>query len=122
MNPIIFHSTFRIRDGRLDAFKDAVARAVAFVEENGPQLLVQTTVDDEAMKAHSIQVYPDSAAIRMHWSMSDPYIRAVNETVTPERLDILGEPDDDVLGELQPFASHGVVPTVTQHLAGFSRM
>lgn len=120
--PLLLHNTMRIAEGRLDEFKAAVRRAVEFVEQHGPQLMVQVFIDDERMLAHSFQLYPNSAAILRHWSLSDPYIREVMEHCTVERLEMYGEPDDTVRRELQPVTTDGVVRrTVARHI-GFLRL
>ncbi|MGK8464618.1 hypothetical protein [Nocardia cyriacigeorgica] len=43
---ILFHNTMRITEGNLEEFAAAVKRAVAFVEEHGPQLVVQVFLDE----------------------------------------------------------------------------
>lgn len=43
--PILFHNTMRITEGHRAEFIAAVQRAVAFVEEHGPQLMVQVFLD-----------------------------------------------------------------------------
>src|SRR5690606_17228328 len=102
--PILFHNTMRIFDGHLDEFRTVNQRAVEFVEQNGPQLMVQNFVDEPTMLAHSFQLYPDSAAILTHWNLSDPYIRDVMLHCSVERLRIYGEPDDTVLRRLPAMA------------------
>ena len=77
MSTILFHNTMKITDGHLDQFRAAVRRAVEFVEEHGPQLMVQVFVDEQTMEAHSFQLYRDSASVLAHWAMSDPYIQDV---------------------------------------------
>ena len=119
--PIIMLTTMRIDEGKLEAFKDALSQAIEFVERNGPQLMVQTMVDEQAMRAQSLQVYPDSDAIRTHWELSDPWIRAVDRVMTPERIEVFGSPDGEVLDALRRFTSQGVALGVTPHHAGFSR-
>jgi hypothetical protein len=112
----------RIREGHLEGFRSAVEKAVAFVEEHGPQLAVQVFVDDERLVAHSFQLYPDSAAIVRHWSLSDPYIREVMEHCTVERLEMYGEPEEDVVGDaFRPDVAGDVPRTVVPRLIGFVR-
>ncbi|MFJ1732859.1 hypothetical protein [Streptomyces sp. NPDC088254] len=62
----------RITDGHLDGFRRAIAQAVAFAQEHGPQLMVAVFIDEERMLAHSFQLHRDSDAIRAHWRLSDP--------------------------------------------------
>lgn len=91
--PLLLRNTMRVTEGHLNEFKQAIDHAVEFVEQHGPQLMVQVFIDDEQLLAHSFQLYPDSAAILRHWSLSDPYIRDVMRHCTVERLEMYGEPD-----------------------------
>jgi len=120
--PLLLHNTMRITEGHLEGFRRAVEKAVAFVEEHGPQLAVQVFIDDERLVAHSFQLYPDSAAIVRHWSLSDPYIREVMDHCTVERLEMYGEPEEDVVGDaFRPDVAGDVPRTVVPRLIGFVR-
>jgi hypothetical protein len=44
---ILFRNMMRITEGHLHAFKRAIIEAVEFVEENGPQLMVQTFINEQ---------------------------------------------------------------------------
>lgn len=119
--PLLMRNTMRITAGHLDEFKRAVHRAVEFAEEHGPQLMVQVFIDDDQLLAHSFQLYPDSAAIVRHWSLSDPYIREVMQHCTVERLETYGEPDEAVTRAQPPVSTDGVTRiTVPRHI-GFLR-
>ena len=48
---ILFRNTMRITDGHLDGFRHAIAQAVAFAQEHGPQLMVEVFIDEERMLA-----------------------------------------------------------------------
>ncbi|UVS79596.1 hypothetical protein [Actinokineospora sp. UTMC 2448] len=89
---LLFHNTMRIREGRLDEFQAAVVKAVDFVREHGPQLMVEVFIDAEAMVAHSFQLYADDESVLRHWELSDPYIREVMEHCTVERFEVFGHP------------------------------
>ncbi|OLT46968.1 hypothetical protein BJF85_00460 [Saccharomonospora sp. CUA-673] len=119
--PILFRNTMRITDGHLEEFRDAVRRAVEFVEAHGPQLMVDVFVDEERMVAHSYQLYRDSDAIREHWQLSDPYIRGVMEHCAVESFEVHGDPDDDIRAGLRPMAEGGVPLTITGRTVGFAR-
>jgi hypothetical protein len=67
---VLFRNTMRITDGHLGGFRQAIAQAVAFAEEHGPQLMVDVFIDEERMLAHSFQLYRDSDAVRTHWRLS----------------------------------------------------
>ncbi|MFC6964469.1 hypothetical protein ACFQL7_24530 [Halocatena marina] len=113
-------STFDITEGKLEAFKASIEKSVTFTEENGPQLLVEVYIDEENMQAHSCQIQPDSESILAHWDMSEPYIDDVMEACTMKRLDIYGQPNDEVMAGLEELAEK-IPVTVTPHFTGFSR-
>jgi quinol monooxygenase YgiN len=119
---ILFRNTMRITDGHLDGFRQAIARAVDFTREHGPQLMVEVFVDEDRMLAYSFQLYHDSDAIRAHWKLSDPYIREVMEHCTVQRFEVFGEPDADILAALHTPDGASFPVTVSPRLAGFNRL
>ncbi|MGH4030965.1 hypothetical protein ACQB60_18735 [Actinomycetota bacterium Odt1-20B] len=119
---ILFRNTMRITDGHLDDFRDAIAQAVAFVEEHGPQLMVEVFIDEERMLAHSFQLYGDSDAIRTHWRLSDPYIREVMEHCTVQHFEVFGDPDDDIVAALRTPDGAPFPFGLTPRLTGFTRL
>ena len=119
--PLLMHNTMRITPGHLEEFKRAVRRAVEFVQQHGPQLTVQVFIDDSEMIAHSFQLYPDSAAVLRHWSLSDPYISDVMQHCTVESLQVYGEPDDTVAEGLSSMLADGVAHLTGAHHVGFVR-
>ncbi|WP_020666502.1 hypothetical protein [Amycolatopsis nigrescens] len=119
--PILFHNTMRIKDGHLAGFREAIRQAVEFVEEHGPQLMVEVFIDEDRLLAHSFQLYRDSESILAHWRLSDPYIREVMEHCTVERFEIYGRPSAAVR-EGFPAAGGEEFPfTITPRFTGFTR-
>lgn len=117
---LLFRNLMRITPGHLDDFRDAVARAIGFVEKHAPQLMVQTFIDEQAMQADSIQLYRNSNDVLSHWQMSDAHISDVSAHCTVERLEVYGNPSDAVAAGLAPFIADGrgfIMPP----LVGFSR-
>ncbi len=119
--PLLMHNTMRITTGHLEEYKQAVRRAVEYVERHGPQLTVQVFIDDAQGIAHSFQLYPSSAAVLRHWSLSDPYISDVMRHCTVESLVLYGEPDEAVRDGLSSMLADGVVRLAGQHHVGFVR-
>ncbi|MFH8902674.1 hypothetical protein ACH4HG_40815 [Streptomyces coeruleorubidus] len=119
---ILFHNTMRITDGHLDGFRHAIARAVAFTQEHGPQIMVEVFIDEVRMLAHSFQLYRDSDAIRAHWRLSDPYIREVMEHCTVQHFEIFGEPDHDIVAALKTPGGEPFPFVISPRLAGFNRL
>ncbi|MFF8540279.1 hypothetical protein ACF060_08250 [Streptomyces werraensis] len=118
---ILFRNTMRIKEGHLDGFRRAIAQAVAFAQEHGPQLMVEVFIDEERMLAHSFQLYRDSDAIRVHWRLSDPYIRGVMEHCTVQHFEIFGAPDPDIVAALKTPDGESFPFVISPRLAGFHR-
>lgn len=118
---IVQLSSFDIRPGKLERFKQALRKAVAFAESQGPQLAVDTYIDEDSMRASSLQIMPSSEAVLAHWKMADPYIREVMESCIMRRLDVYGEPNEEVMLGLLSLVEQGVPVTVTPAFVGFSR-
>lgn len=118
---LLFRNTMRITDGHLESFRSAISRAVDFAQQHGPQLMVETFVDEEPMLAHSFQVYRDSDAVRLHWKLADPYIQEVMEHCRVESFEVFGEPDADVAAGLRSVLGELSPPTFAPRVAGFLR-
>ncbi|MFC7924363.1 hypothetical protein [Streptomyces cinereoruber] len=118
---LLFRNTMRITDGHREDFRSAVVRAVAFAERHGPQLLVQTFVDEERMLAHSFQLYRDSDAVRTHWKLADPYIQEVMKHCRVEHFEVFGEPDADVAAGVRSALGDQCGLTSGPRVAGFIR-
>ncbi|MGH4008728.1 MAG: hypothetical protein ACRDTH_11340 [Pseudonocardiaceae bacterium] len=110
----------RITDGHLAGFKGAIREAVEFVEQHGPQLMVQTFIDEQQMLAYSLQLYRDSESVLVHWRLSDPYISKVMEHCTVEKFDVYGQPSEEVRERLNQLGES--LTTVTPRLVGFVRL
>lgn len=118
---LLFHNTMRITDGHLESFRDAVVRAVEFVRQHGPQLMVETFVDTERLLAHSFQLYRDSDAVRLHWKLADPYIQEVMKHCQVERFEVFGAPDADVVAGVRSALGEQCALTFSPRIAGFVR-
>ncbi|WP_104663144.1 hypothetical protein [Ensifer adhaerens] len=117
---LLFRNLMRITPGHLDAFCEAVGRAIAFVEEHAPQLMVQTFIDEKEMRAVSFQLYRNCDDVLRHWQISDAHINDVSAHCTVERLEVYGSPSEAVAQGIAPFITDGrgfIMPP----LAGFSR-
>lgn len=118
--PLLMHNTMRITDGHLKEFKQAIDASVEFVEQHGPQLMVQVFIDADAGVAHSFQLYPDSAAVERHWQLSDPYIRDVMRHCTVASLAVYGTPSDAVTSGIAQSTGDAERVVVPRH-GGFLR-
>lgn len=110
----------KIKAGHLQPFREAVRAAVDFVEENAPQLMVRTFIDETEMRAVSYQLYRNSADVLRHWQMSDAHIQSVSAHCTVEKFEVYGDPSEEVARGVSQFMGDGrgmIMPP----LKGFSR-
>jgi hypothetical protein len=91
------------------------------VNENGPQLMVQTFIDEEQLTAVSYQLYRDSEAILEHWRLADPYITEVMQHCTVAAFEIHGEPNVTVMERMNTMLQDGRATRI-RRLAGFVRL
>lgn len=119
---ILLINTMDITPGHLAQFRESVQASIDFVREHGPQLMVEVYVDEQALRAYSFQLHRDSESILSHWKLSDPHIRNVMQHTSVRRLDIYGQPNEEVMAGMRPFADTGVTVTVTPYFTGFNRL
>lgn len=117
---LLFRNVMKIKDGHLQAFREAVEAAIAFVEGNAPQLMVRAFIDEAEMRAVSFQLYRNSADVLRHWQMSDAHIQSVSEHCTVEKFEVYGDPSEEVARGVAQFMNDGR-GMVMLPLKGFSR-
>jgi hypothetical protein len=118
----LFVATSEIQDGALEKFKAAVRKTIDFLEANGPQLLGEVCIDEQEMRAYTVQLHRDSESILAHWKLADPYQRDVMQYITTSRIDIYGQPSEAVMEGMRRLASEGAVLSVAPLFAGFVRL
>lgn len=113
---VLFRNTMRITPGHLVPFTAAIGDAVRFVEEHGPQLLVDVFIDEEQLEATSFQLYADSDAVLRHWELSEPYIADVMRHAEVKRFEVFGHPSEEVVAGLQ---ASGIEVSFSARLTGY---
>lgn len=117
---ILIQNVMKITEGRLDLFCDAMFEAIEFVEQHCPQLMVQTFIDSEAMRATSFQLYRNSTDVLRHWEASAAYIQKVSLHCTVEQFELYGNPSEEVAAGISRFVGEER-GRIVKPLMGFSR-
>ena len=118
--PILIRNVMTINDGSLEPFSAAVCDAVDFARRHGPQQMVRTFIDRQAMQLISLQLYRNSQDVLRHWALADPHIQNVSQHGSVATLDVYGAPDAEVAAGLRPFLGDGRGRIIAP-LTGFSR-
>jgi hypothetical protein len=121
---VIFVDTYRIRDGKVDEFRQATDEIVEFVTANEPRLIAYGVyINDEGTEATGFQIHPDSESIEHHFAVAGPKFGPIMEFIEVAKIDVYGKPSDRVLEHMMQMAkSFGSVQVSVKNLhAGFIR-
>ena len=124
-DPIVYVDTSDVREGALDALKDAIKELVDFVEANEPRLIAYNVyLSDDGTSMTVVHVHPDSASLEYHMEVVGPVLRRFVHLVTLTSIHIYGEPTDKLLKQSHEkvrLLGRGTVVVEALH-AGFTRL
>ncbi|HLG01901.1 MAG TPA: hypothetical protein VI916_15675 [Acidimicrobiia bacterium] len=124
--PIVYIDRSRIREGCVDDLRAAIADLVEFIDAREPQLLYYGFFVDEKNGAMTVvAVHPDSASLELHMKIGAAAFRTFADFIEMERIEVYGEPSDDVVAQLHTKARDlGRAGSVVIHprRAGFTRL
>jgi hypothetical protein len=128
--PLIYISTWKIKEGKLEELKEFAREFVGHIEGREPQLIAMNTyINDEGTEMTTIQVHPDSASMDSHLGVVDQILgEDMNEwlergeLIEPIRAEIFGTPGLALLESDRPRIAAGVPYFVkSTNIAGFTR-
>jgi len=123
--PFIFVGTHRIRDGKLDEFKQDARALVDAVNAEEPQLLAfNFFLSKDETEVTVVQVHPDADSMLVHMNVARSQItKGAEEQLETRSIMVFGSPNEAVLGMIEQLTQAGVPITVKPlHLAGFTRI
>jgi hypothetical protein len=124
--PFIFISTFRLKQGELEAFKEMCLGLVEMVRSSEPRLIAfNLYANEDGTEVSNVQVHPDADSMLFHLQLLRKHISGavgdegpIDVTVNNQ---IFGIPSDavlEMLGEFDPGVPLTVKPL---SVAGFTR-
>ena len=128
--PLIFVSTWKIREGRLEDYKKFAKEFMEHVKTREPQLIAFNMYFNKAeTEMTSIQVHPDAASMDFHLQVlakviGEDMIEWIDRAdfLEPKHIEIYGTPSAKLLEADQPFVDAGIPQSVKPlHFAGFTR-
>jgi len=119
--PIVFISSHRIKEGKLDGFKHVSREMVPLLEAAQPNtVLFQGYLNEEATGVTFVWVFPDADAMDLHFQGAEERAAKAYEFIQPQRFEIYGRPSDQVLAMMRREAGTGVGLVVKpQPMGGF---
>jgi hypothetical protein len=125
MPPVAFISHFRIKEGKLDAAREAFAAVSTQLEASRPRTAAYLAFIDEAGQRLSIlHVFPDADALDLHAKGAGERSRAAFELFEPAGWEIYGEPSAAALKTIEDMAAEWGVPVNVDRVSvgGFIRL
>jgi hypothetical protein len=123
--PVIFINTYRLKEGKLDAYAEAARAWFAWNEADHPRLLHhQVYAGDDGVEVVNVQVHPDSESLELQMQLVADVHGAWHEYIDWATMSILlcGAPSDHLRKELERLAGSGVPVNVKAAIDGFSRL
>ena len=122
--PIVFISSHRIKEGKLDDFKRLSREVAPLLEAGQPNtVFFQGYLNEEGTEVTFVWVFPDAEAMDLHFHGADERSAKAYEFIQPQRFEIYGRPSDQVLAMMRREAGTGVGLVVKpQPMGGFIRL
>lgn len=122
--PIVFISTHRIKEGRLEEFKEFSRKMMPLIEEGKPNtVFFQPYLNEEGTELTIVHVFPDAEAMNLHFEGADERSESAYEFIQPVRFEIYGPASDNVMATMRMRAGPGIGLTFKpENLAGFIRL
>jgi quinol monooxygenase YgiN len=122
--PIVFVTTHRIKDGKLEQFKQQNRSVAARIEETKPNTLAFLAyLNEEQTEVSIVHVFPDAEAMDEHMKGLSERASAAAEVLEFGKLEVLGTPSDAVAAQMDSASQAGVtVRMAPHHISGYLRL
>jgi quinol monooxygenase YgiN len=123
--PFIFINTYRVKDGKLEAFRKKFQETVEAAQANEPRLLhFATYFSEDGTEATTVQVHPNAEHMGFHMQVVASHIEEAHEYLdfTKMGIQIYGMPNDAILEQMRQIAGSGVPISIKSQSIGFNRL
>ena len=123
--PIVFVSTHKIKEGKLDDFKRFSLEMTPLIDANKPStVFFQSYLNEAGNEVTIVHVFPDADSMDSHFIGADSRSAKANEFIQPEHFEIYGTPSDQVLSAMRQLTTTLGAPLSlkSQPLSGFIRL
>jgi hypothetical protein len=123
--PFIFIGTHRIKEGKLESFKQYIPGFMEIVEANEPRMLYfGAYFNEDGTEVAIVQVHPDADSMEFHMQVVGEHIRESYEEflIDTKSIQIYGTPSDAALETMRQLAGSGVPVSIKSDYRGFNRL
>lgn len=121
--PIIFISHQRVKEGKLEGYKQYYRRVAEMTEANKPGTAAHLAyVNEDGKELSIIHIFPDAESMELHMIGVDELAKKAYEYVEILSFEIYGKPTDTVVeGMMQIVGSGNTVNIRPQLIGGYIR-
>jgi quinol monooxygenase YgiN len=122
-DPIVFISRNRIKEGKIDEFREHYRTSIAPIVANKPGTLVQLAYESEDLtEVTIIRLFPGADEMDSHLQGASERSKRTYEFIEPLSIEIYGTPSSDTLDILKEIAGSGISVSVNpRYIGGFIR-
>jgi hypothetical protein len=124
--PFIFISQSRIKEGKLEDFKNGLREMAEFVEANEPRVIAfEAYLNDDDTEVTGVQIHPDADSMAHHMQVAFEKIMEFDQYLDTQSVEVYGVPNDALLGMMKQmgdqFGSEMALRVRTNPVGGFTR-
>jgi hypothetical protein len=117
--PVVFISRNRIKEGRIDDFRQHYSTSIQTTLEAKPGTLVQLAYeDDQAHEVTIVRIFPSAEALDQQIQGADERSKKTYEFIEPTGIEIFGTPSPDTVERMKKIAGMGIPVVIHPHYTG----
>ena len=122
--PIVFISHNRVKEGKLDGFKQHYRQGAELMEANKPGTVAFLAyLNEDGTEVSIVHVFPDADAMELHMQGVGDRAKGAYEFLESVSLEVYGRPTDAILEMMKQIAGSGVTLSVNpQRVGGYIRL
>lgn len=122
--PIVFISHQRVKEGKLDGYKQYYREVAEMTERNKPGTLAHLAyVNDDGTEISIFHIFPDTEAMALHMRGVDELAQKAFDFVDIVRIEIYGRPSDILLDNMRQITGSGIeFQLMSKNIGGYMRL
>ena len=121
---LVYVDKSEVREGALEALKEAISELVDFIETNVPRVITYNVyLSEDGTEMTVIHAHRDSASLDRHLEAGGPAFRKFVDLLTLKSIEVYGSPSEKAMEQLHDKARllGNATVTVIPLEAGFAR-
>ena len=122
--PIVFISNQRVKEGKLEGYKEYYRQVAEMTEANKPGTVAHLAyVNEDGTELSIIHIFPDANSMELHMQGVDELAKKAYEFIEIVSFEIYGKPSDSVLDMMMQIAGSGIGLSIKpQRMGGYIRL